>query len=123
MALDGTLLLEELMQAKEVSIYAAFFLMKNMYKNLIILYLQHLRTQYDELFPILCDSFGDVFPSELYTWDQFLWACELWYSNSMKVQFLDGEVRTCLIPVAGFLNHSVSFLSEHDVDKLINFCH
>ncbi|XP_047946499.1 uncharacterized protein LOC125192873 isoform X1 [Salvia hispanica] len=83
MALDGTLLLDEIVQAKE-----------------------HLRTQYEELFPVLSDHFPSVFPSELYTWEQFLWACELWYSNSMKVIFPDGKLRTCLIPVASFLNHS-----------------
>lgn len=84
MALDGTLLLEEIMQAKE-----------------------HLRVQYDELVPPLCKNYPDVFLPELYTWEQFLWACELWYSNSMKVMFVDGKLRTCLIPIAGFLNHSL----------------
>ncbi|KAL2534787.1 SET domain-containing protein [Abeliophyllum distichum] len=84
MELEGTLLLEEIVQAKE-----------------------HLRIQYDELFPSLCDCHPDVFPRELYTWEQFLCACELWYSNSMKVMFSDGKLRTCLIPIAGFLNHSI----------------
>ncbi|XP_031388682.1 uncharacterized protein LOC116201557 isoform X2 [Punica granatum] len=84
MALDGTPLFEELMQAKE-----------------------HLRTQYEELFPALCNAHLDKFPPDLYTWDHYLWACELWYSNSMKVQFADGKLRTCLIPIAGFLNHSL----------------
>ncbi|XP_016514628.1 ribulose-1,5 bisphosphate carboxylase/oxygenase large subunit N-methyltransferase, chloroplastic-like isoform X1 [Nicotiana tabacum] len=83
MSLDGTLLLEEIVQAKE-----------------------HLRAQYDELFPALCNDHPDVFPPELYTWEQFLWACELWYSNSMKIMFNDGKLRTCLVPIAGFLNHS-----------------
>ncbi|RDY09272.1 [Fructose-bisphosphate aldolase]-lysine N-methyltransferase, chloroplastic, partial [Mucuna pruriens] len=82
--LDGTLLLEEIMQAR-----------------------QHLHAQYDELFPALCNIFPDVFPPELYTWEKFLWACELWYSNSMKIMYSDGKLRTCLIPVAGFLNHSL----------------
>ncbi|XP_050220001.1 uncharacterized protein LOC126670340 isoform X2 [Mercurialis annua] len=84
MALEGTLLLEEILQAKE-----------------------HLRVQYDELVPALYNNYPDIFPPELYTWEHFLWACELWYSNSMKVKFLDGKLRTCLIPIAGFLNHSV----------------
>ncbi|KAK9032591.1 hypothetical protein V6N11_056851 [Hibiscus sabdariffa] len=84
MALDGTLLFEEIMQAKE-----------------------HLRVQYDELFPALSNDHPDIFPPELYTWEQFLWACELWYSNSMKIMFADGKLRTCLIPFAGFLNHSL----------------
>ncbi|KAI3715142.1 hypothetical protein L6452_22112 [Arctium lappa] len=85
MALDGTLLLEEIVQAKE-----------------------HLRSQYDGLIPSLCNAYPDIFPPEVYTWDEFLWACELWYSNSMKVMFSDGKLRTCLIPIAGFLNHSIS---------------
>nr|XP_043624709.1 uncharacterized protein LOC122596230 [Erigeron canadensis] len=85
MALDETLLLEEIVQAKE-----------------------HLRSQYDALVSLLCKDYPDIFPPELYTWDEFLWACELWYSNSMKVMFSDGKLRTCLIPIAGFLNHSIS---------------
>lgn len=69
---------------------------------------QHLQSQYDELVRPLCTEHPDIFPIELFTWEKFLWACELWYSNSMKIMFPDGEVRTCLVPVAGFLNHSVS---------------
>ncbi|KAF7838048.1 [Fructose-bisphosphate aldolase]-lysine N-methyltransferase, chloroplastic [Senna tora] len=83
-ALDGTLLLEEIMQAR-----------------------QHLHDQYDELFPALCTAFPDIFPPKLYTWEHFLWACELWYSNGMKIMFSDGTLKTCLIPIAGFLNHSL----------------
>ncbi|CAI0558022.1 unnamed protein product [Linum tenue] len=84
MALDDTTLFEEIMQAKE-----------------------HLRVQYEELVPALCNNNPDTFPSEHYTWENFLWACELWYSNSMKIMFADGKLRTCLIPIAGFLNHSL----------------
>uniref|UniRef100_A0A1D1YF49 Putative ribulose-1,5 bisphosphate carboxylase/oxygenase large subunit N-methyltransferase, chloroplastic n=1 Tax=Anthurium amnicola TaxID=1678845 RepID=A0A1D1YF49_9ARAE len=82
-ALEGTVLLEEILQAKE-----------------------HLHNQYDALCPALCTNYPKVFQPELYTWDQFLWACELWYSNSMKVVFSDGKMRTCLVPIAGLLNHS-----------------
>ncbi|XP_077238307.1 SET domain-containing protein isoform X2 [Tasmannia lanceolata] len=83
-ALEGTLLVEEIVQARE-----------------------HLREQYDALCPPLCTNYPNIFRPELYTWDQFLWACELWYSNSMKVIFTDGKLRTCLVPIAGFLNHSL----------------
>lgn len=82
-ALEGTLLFEEIIQAKE-----------------------HLRMQYDVLCPALCSNHPDIFQPDLYTWDKFLWACELWYSNSMKVMFTDGKLKTCLVPVAGLLNHS-----------------
>ncbi|KAH9610428.1 hypothetical protein KSS87_012099 [Heliosperma pusillum] len=84
MALDETVVSEEIFQAKE-----------------------HLRSRYDELFPALCTAFPYIFPPEYYTWEQYLWACELWYSNSMRIMLPDGKLRTCLIPVAGFLNHSV----------------
>nr|CAD1840262.1 unnamed protein product [Ananas comosus var. bracteatus] len=83
-ALDGTLLFEELTQAKE-----------------------HLRQQYDMLFPALSMKYPDLFKPELYTWEKYLWACELWYSNSMKVVLTDGKLKTCLIPIAGLLNHSL----------------
>lgn len=83
--LEGTLLLEEIVQSKE-----------------------HLRSQYDELFPALYHDQPDIFPPDLYTWEHFLWACELWYSNSMKVLFPDGSFQTCLVPIASFLNHSIN---------------
>ncbi|RWW00618.1 hypothetical protein GW17_00036408, partial [Ensete ventricosum] len=72
---------------------------------------QHIRKQFDALFPALCDNYPGIFQQELYRWDKFLWACELWYSNGMKVVFADGKLRTCLVPVAGFLNHSVCYLN------------
>ncbi|KAG6520181.1 hypothetical protein ZIOFF_017219 [Zingiber officinale] len=83
-ALEGTLLFEELLQSKE-----------------------HLRQQFDASCPQFCDNYPDIFERKLYSWDKFLWACELWYSNSMKVIFADGKLRTCLVPIAGFLNHSL----------------
>jgi histone-lysine N-methyltransferase SETD3 len=83
-ALEGTLLFDEIMQAK-----------------------QHLRQQYDDLFPSLCINFPEIFRKDICTWDNFLWACELWYSNSMMVVLSSGKLSTCLVPVAGLLNHSV----------------
>ncbi|KAI9125711.1 hypothetical protein K1719_003129 [Acacia pycnantha] len=68
---------------------------------------KHLLDQYDQLFPTLSNTFPEIFPPEMYTWKQFLWACELWYSNGMTIKFSDGTLRTCLIPIAGFLNHSL----------------
>ncbi|KAJ3693386.1 hypothetical protein LUZ60_008866 [Juncus effusus] len=84
-ALQGTLLFEELMQAKE-----------------------HLRQQYDTLFPSLSTNYPNIFQKEIFTYNKYLWACELWYSNSMKVIFSDGKLKTCLVPIAGLLNHSLS---------------
>lgn len=83
-ALDGTIVFEEILQARE-----------------------HLRSQYDTLFPALSDLYPLVFPKEHFTWDMFLWACELWYSNGLKIAFPDSTVRTCLVPMAGLLNHGL----------------
>ncbi|KAL5699853.1 [histone H3]-lysine(4) N-trimethyltransferase [Ranunculus cassubicifolius] len=83
-ALEGTLLFEEIIQAKE-----------------------HLRMQYDALCPPLCNDHPDIFQPNIYSWERFLWACELWYSNSMKVLLTDGKTNTCLVPIANLLNHSV----------------
>ncbi|KAJ7296638.1 hypothetical protein O6H91_Y109900 [Diphasiastrum complanatum] len=82
--LEGALVFEEILQAKE-----------------------HLRRQYDALFPALIEAFPETFPEQVYTWENFLWASELWYSNGVKVGFPDGTFKACLIPVAGILNHSV----------------
>ncbi|XP_024019736.1 histone-lysine N-methyltransferase setd3 [Morus notabilis] len=102
--LDETALLQEIMEAKE-----------------------HIRNQYEQLVPSLCEEHPDIFPPELFTCEQFLWACELWYSNSMKIMFPDGELRTCLVPVAGFLNHWLyphitSYGKVHCTTNTLKFC-
>ncbi|KAF8701369.1 hypothetical protein HU200_033700 [Digitaria exilis] len=102
-ALEGTLLFDEIMQAK-----------------------QHLRQQYDDLFPLLCTNFPEIFRKDICTWDNFLWACELWYSNSMMVVLSSGKLATCLVPVAGLLNHSVSphilnYGRVHEATKSLKF--
>lgn len=113
-ALEGTLLFDEIMQAKQVIplwfVILFFYFCKsllNWYKAVIGSLLQHLRQQYDELFPLLCTNFPGIFRKDVCTWDNFLWACELWYSNSMMIVLCSGKLSTCLVPVAGLLNHSV----------------
>ncbi|GAQ82874.1 Putative N-methyltransferase domain and SET domain containing protein [Klebsormidium nitens] len=69
---------------------------------------QHLRSQYAALFPALTNAFPTVLPASSFTWDEFLWASELWYSYGIKVQFSDGRVRTALVPLVCLLNHAVS---------------
>lgn len=117
-ALEGTLLFDELMQARQVIYcYGIALLILQITIELVwpvsYLLFQHLRQQYDELFPMLCIKFPDIFKQDVYTWDNFLWACELWYSNSMMVVLSSGKLTTCLIPIAGLLNHSVcNFIPE-----------
>lgn len=114
-ALEGTLLFDEIMQAKQVIplwfVILFFQFCKSLpnwwYKAVIDSLLQHLRQQYEELFPLLCTTFPEIFRKGVCTWDNFLWACELWYSNSMMIVLSSGKLSTCLVPVAGLLNHSV----------------
>eukprot|EP00850_Spirogloea_muscicola_P021901 SM000267S09852 [mRNA] locus=s267:48799:52235:+ [translate_table: standard] len=82
--LDGTLLLDEMMLAR-----------------------QHLRQQYDALFPALSEAMPSYFPSKLYSWPLFLYAAELWYSHAIQVRFPDGSTKSCLIPVADLANHAL----------------
>ncbi|KAG9455855.1 hypothetical protein H6P81_000363 [Aristolochia fimbriata] len=101
--LEGTLLFEEILQAK-----------------------QHLHEQYEAICPVLCSTYPDIFLPTLYTWDKFLWACELWYSNGIKVVFADRKLRMCLVPIAGLLNHSLCPHILHygkvdQVSKLLKF--
>ena len=65
------------------------------------IWLQHLRASYGSLFPGLWDCHPGHFPREVFTWEQFLWATEVWYTNALQVRFEDGVVRSCLVPVAG----------------------
>ncbi|KAG6543559.1 hypothetical protein Mapa_015053 [Marchantia paleacea] len=83
--LEGTLVADEIIQARE-----------------------HIRNQYDSLFPALSDKYPAIFPEKYYTWECFLWACQLWYSYGIKVKFPRGTIQTCLVPVASLLNHSIS---------------
>ncbi|KAI9114732.1 hypothetical protein K1719_014430 [Acacia pycnantha] len=68
---EGTLLFEEIMVAKK-----------------------HLLDQYGQLFPALSDTFPEIFPPKMYTWKQFLWACELWSSG--KAMDTDEELSILL---------------------------
>ena len=128
-ALEGTLLFDELMQARQVislchwsinsmNQYSASYGVKLYFCS----FFQHLHQQYDELFPVLCTKFPEIFKQDIFTWDNFLWACELWYSNSMMVVLSSGKLTTCLIPVAGLLNHSVCNSVPELVPKLCFGC-
>jgi hypothetical protein len=71
---------------------------------------------------VLCTKFPEIFKQDIFTWDNFLWACELWYSNSMMVVLSSGKLTTCLIPVAGLMNHSVCNSVSESVPKLCFVC-
>lgn len=68
---------------------------------------EHIRNQYESMFPLLTEVFPDSFSKEVYTWENFLWATELWYSYGIQILFPDGVLKTCLVPFASLLNHSL----------------
>lgn len=85
-ALAGTLAHEEALQARS-----------------------HLRDAYDALFPMLSIALPSLFPADMFTWDSYLWAVEVWYSNAVQVR------PTCAV-VARFLCHTHGLI--HDLISL-----
>ena len=39
---------------------------------------ESLRSQYDALFPALCEAIPGLFPADVYTWENFEWMAGLW---------------------------------------------
>mmetsp|Transcript_16555 Transcript_16555/g.31926 ORF Transcript_16555/g.31926 Transcript_16555/m.31926 type:complete len:532 (+) Transcript_16555:68-1663(+) len=83
-ALGGTLMLDELLQAQ-----------------------RHVKDTFAALFPKLSDALPQLVPARVFTWEQYLWAVEVWYSNALTLMFPDGTIRDCLVPVVGLMNHKV----------------
>ncbi|KAE9462440.1 hypothetical protein C3L33_05649, partial [Rhododendron williamsianum] len=86
MALDGTLLLEETVQAKE-----------------------HLRTQYDELFPALCNDHPGIFPTELYSGIS---------SYGLVSYDIDATITDCskdCCPLSSWTNHMENLETELEI--------
>ena len=46
----------------------------------------HLRDAYDALFPMLSTALPSLFPADVFTWERYLWAVEVWYSNAVQVR-------------------------------------
>lgn len=85
---------------------------------------QHLKLNYESIYPWLHSlhtAYPDVISAEIISYQSYLWATQLWYAYAMevslriyrefmlchlKVEFLDAEVRSCLVPYAGLMNHS-----------------
>ncbi|BDA42806.1 probable actin-histidine N-methyltransferase [Coccomyxa sp. Obi] len=70
---------------------------------------QHIRQQYQAAQPLLQEltaAYPDDITPDMVDEDMFTWACELWYSYAIEVEYPDGVVRQALVPMAHFLNHS-----------------
>lgn len=54
---------------------------------------QHLREQHQLLQPVyttLCTAYPSYFKAQMFAWEQFLWAAELWYAYAISVQLQAG---------------------------------
>eukprot|EP00798_Chlamydomonas_sp_ICE-L_P010016 gene10016-7903_t len=70
---------------------------------------KHLLDQFQALSPFfetLCRAYPSFIKPELFEWQAYLWAVELWYAYAIQVQFPGGDVRPCLTPYIGLMNHS-----------------
>ncbi|CAL8467547.1 g7085 [Coccomyxa elongata] len=70
---------------------------------------QHIRQQYVAAQPVmqaLTVAYPDDITPDMVDEDMFTWACELWYSYAIEVEYPDGVVRQSLVPMAHLLNHS-----------------
>ncbi|KAG2436622.1 hypothetical protein HYH02_011557 [Chlamydomonas schloesseri] len=56
-------------------------------------------------FESLCKAYPDYFQPHWFSWESYLWAAELWYSYGIQVQVAAGDIRTCLVPYLGLMNH------------------
>ncbi|EFJ49666.1 hypothetical protein VOLCADRAFT_120737 [Volvox carteri f. nagariensis] len=69
---------------------------------------QHLSEAFESSSPAfrsLLGAYPDYFKPEWFSWESYLWAAELWYSYGIQVQFASGDIRTCLAPYLGLMNH------------------
>ena len=48
----------------------------------------------------------DLFPPDVFTWANFIWAVGLWYSYAFSIDFGEDDTETCLVPLISMLNHS-----------------
>ncbi|KAG2443768.1 hypothetical protein HXX76_002112 [Chlamydomonas incerta] len=56
-------------------------------------------------FESLIRAYPDYFQPHWFSWESYLWAAELWYSYGIQVQVGAGDIRTCLVPYLGLMNH------------------
>ncbi|GMH42506.1 hypothetical protein BSKO_10425 [Bryopsis sp. KO-2023] len=71
---------------------------------------EHIRESYAaivDLLNALVATYPEDLTSEQFSWESYLWATQLWYAYAMEVEFLDGEIRSCLVPYATLMNHSI----------------
>jgi hypothetical protein len=67
---------------------------------------EQIRTMQEELVPALAQGFPDIFTEEIFSFENFLWARALFDSRGI-VTHVGGRDQTCLIPLAGMLNHNL----------------
>eukprot|EP01059_Diplonema_ambulator_P033556 TRINITY_DN7091_c0_g3_i4.p1 TRINITY_DN7091_c0_g3~~TRINITY_DN7091_c0_g3_i4.p1 ORF type:complete len:340 (+),score=124.15 TRINITY_DN7091_c0_g3_i4:105-1124(+) len=66
---------------------------------------QHLRSVFDALFPRLTHAYPVLFPSDVYTFDNMLWARAVFDSRGFIIN-IEGRQLTTLIPWAEYINHT-----------------
>ena len=66
---------------------------------------QHLKHIFDSLFPKLILQHPDIFPEEIFSWNNFMWGRAVFDSRAFVIKIKNEEVTT-LVPFAEFVNHT-----------------
>lgn len=81
-----------------------------------------LKRNYDSLFPLLSDKFPEVFPQNIFTWENYLCYYEIIWGRLMTV-LLDDNRTAALVPLIDLLNHSSTQKVSYFTDvKESRFC-
>lgn len=70
----------------------------------------HIKGQYDacsHLFDILISAYPAYLTRDMFTYDRYVWAVELWYSYAFEIEFPPNlKSKTVMVPFACLVNHS-----------------
>ncbi|WPT18035.1 Actin-histidine N-methyltransferase [Picochlorum sp. SENEW3] len=71
---------------------------------------KHIRDQYDAcapLFDALVTAYPKYLTRDMFTYDRYVWAVELWYSYAFEIEFPPHTMsKTVMVPFACLVNHS-----------------
>ncbi len=71
---------------------------------------KHIRDQYDTCIPLfeaLVTAYPTYLTSDMFTYERYVWAVELWYSYAFEIEFPPHTVsKTVMVPFACLVNHS-----------------
>ncbi len=65
----------------------------------------NVRQSHERLFPLLTEKFPEIFPEEVFNYENFLWARAMFDSRGFRIK-IHGKEKNCLLPFVDLLNSS-----------------